>query len=166
MRGRLVGVGYKCRKRKCLTYCKARSILNRKEGACLQSKSIARRAGLRWMGRTQKVRMFKRIPRNPKKYCIRIILLRLRANNWHPIENVSIWNYLSKSVYGIKAKNNLSFWNMNARSARKAMREKVWVGATLRDCNLWIPQGRMYWKEIYETFLQEFAGSHWNRCCS
>ena len=40
-------------------------VLNRKIGVLLKSKSIARRAGLRRMGCTQKVQMFKRIPRNP-----------------------------------------------------------------------------------------------------
>ncbi len=44
-------------------------VLNRKIGEETKSKSIARRAGLRRLGRTQKVRIVKRVPRNPIKYC-------------------------------------------------------------------------------------------------
>ena len=72
--------------------------------------------------------------------------------------------YKSKSVYGFWEKNSLSFWNMDARNARKAIREKVQVGATLGACKLWISQGRMCSKEIYNTQLQMFAGNL-NRCC-
>ena len=58
----------------------------------------------------------------------------------------------SKSVYDLKEKNNLLFWNMDTLETRKVTSERVQVGATLRDCNLWIPQGRMCWKKIYNTF--------------
>lgn len=46
-------------------------VLNRKIGVLLKSESIARRTGLRRMGCTQKVQMFKRITRNPYRKCIR-----------------------------------------------------------------------------------------------
>ena len=41
---------------------------------------------------------------------------------------------------------------MNTHEARKATCEKVQVRATLRDRNLWIPQGRMCRKEIYSAY--------------
>lgn len=49
---------------------------------------------------------------------------------------------------------------MDAHRTRKVKCEKVRLDATLGDCNLRIPQGRMCQKEIYETLEQEFSGSH------
>ena len=79
------------------------------------------------MGRTQKVRMFKRIPRNPlKSKYVCATFIKLKGTSIREMEFPQIKEFdLSKSVYGIVAKNNLSFCNMNARSARKAMRERV-----------------------------------------
>ena len=44
-------------------------VLNRKIGKETRSEPIARRAGLRRLGRAQKARIVKRVPRNPIKYC-------------------------------------------------------------------------------------------------
>ena len=74
------------------------------------------------------------------------------------IENITnyiiFWEYQntkSKSVYDYEEKNNLSICNMVAYKARKALYEKVQVRATLIGCNLWISQGRMCRKKIYNA---------------
>lgn len=99
----------------------------------------ARQTGLRRMGRAQKVRMFKRAPRNPEN--AGVCNLRFR---WKECEK-------SKSVRDVQVKTDLCCCKMQPRRARKAEREKVQVDATLRDGGLCSPQGRMCPKEIYET---------------
>jgi hypothetical protein len=66
------------------------------------------------MGSTQKVLMFKRTPRNPKKkkyithsYCE-------KNNKKHFFKSISELTFSSKSVYDFKGKNNLSICNMVA----------------------------------------------------
>ena len=66
-------------------------------------------------------------------------------------------NITSKSVYGFEETNDLFIWNMVMHEARKATCKKVRLCATVRDCNLWTPQGTMCEKEIYNTSLQDFA---------
>ena len=63
------------------------------------------------------------------------------------------WYMKSKSVCDSKEKNDLLFCNMDTWGDRKVNHEKVQVDTTLRDRNLWISQGRMCWKEIYNTLL-------------
>ena len=61
-------------------------------------------------------------------------------------------------MYGIKAKNNLLFCDMDTVKARKAITEKVQVYATVNSLQaIGIQQGAMCWTEIYETLVQEFA---------
>ena len=88
------------------------------------------------MGRIQKVRMLKRIPRGPtKKY--------IQLHNHCKIEGktkslIKIIRYVeeSKSVYDIREKTDLSFCNMDAHKVRKTICERVQLDATLRDRNL------------------------------
>ena len=82
----------------------------------------------------------------------------------HAIQNQVISEDSSKSVQGLQVKIDLSFWNMEAWGYCKLNRERVQVYATLRDRNLWIPQGRLCKKESYKLVSKTFAGFHWNRC--
>lgn len=83
---------------------------------------------------------FRRAPRNP---------IALHIKRKHIFSNDGAESFffnskiVSKSVHGLRLKNDLLFCNMNTRGARKAKREIVRVNATLGDCNLRIPQGRM-----------------------
>lgn len=54
-------------------------------------------------------------------------------------------------MYDYEEKNNLSICNMVAYKARKVLYEKLQVCATLIGRNLWISQGRMCKKEIYNA---------------
>lgn len=72
------------------------------------------------MGCTQKVQIFKRIPRNPIKNTY--------ANGYDIIS--------SKSVCDRKEKNDLLSCNMDTHETRKVTCEKVQLSATLRDRNL------------------------------
>ena len=85
------------------------------------------------MGCTQKVRMFKRIPRNP--------FYQIFKKNVQILQTYFLKS--SKSVCGFRAKNNLSICNMMAYTTRKVIYEKVRISATVEDCNLRIPQGTM-----------------------
>ena len=49
-------------------------------------------------------------------------------------------------------------WTLMKAASRH--KRKYQVSATLRDGSLWIPQGRMCPKEIYNVLMQEFAGFH------
>ena len=60
--------------------------------------------------------------------------------------------------------NDLLFCNMNMHEARKATCKKVQICATVKDCNLWISQGTMCKKEIYNTSLQDFCWFSQNQC--
>ena len=49
-----------------------------------------------------------------------------------------------------------AIWTLMKAASRHE--RKYRVSATLRDGSLWIPQGRMCPKEIYNVLMQEFAG--------
>lgn len=147
MWGWLLGSWCKPRKGKCWLYC-IRFILNRKIGKYIWSKSIARRAGLRWMGFIQKIEMFKHAPRSPQTHTLHI-----------PFKNDGrlFWENKSAVYTNIEAKvcvtlrKKLTYpsaiwWRIN--SAREYVRE-VQVDATLTGSLLWIPQGRMCRTELY-----------------
>lgn len=88
------------------------------------------------MGRTQKVRMLKRTPRGPEENNILhtyTVICEMVAKRILVKTNTI---FSSKSVYDSEEKNNLSVCNMAAHKARKAICERVQVGATLRDRNL------------------------------
>ena len=70
----------------------------------------------------------------------------------------------SKSVCSFEEINDLLFCNMNMHEARKATCKKVRICATVKDCNLWISQGTMCKKEIYNTSLQDFCWFSQNQC--
>ena len=70
----------------------------------------------------------------------------------------------SKSVCSFEEINDLLFCNMNMHETRKATCKKVRICATVKDCNLWISQGTMCKKEIYNTSLQDFCWFSQNQC--
>ena len=140
---RLMDNWCKYRKYKCWLYLKI-DVLNRKIGVRLRSETIASRAGWWWMGRVQKIRMFKCTPHRPKTNTY--FWINLLAN-----KITKIWRKTSKSVYDCKEKNNLLFCNMNTHKTRKVICEKVQVNATVIVCKLWTSQGTMCWTEIYNT---------------
>ena len=80
------------------------------------------------MGRIQKIRMIKHVPRSPILINYEGLLTLLAHAN--KIENKS------KSVRGINEKSNLLFCNMNTYGARKVKYEKVQVNTTQRDGGL------------------------------
>lgn len=142
----------KYRKYKCWLYLGV-NVLNRKIGVELRSESIARRAGWWWMGRVQKIRMFKCTPHRPKiNTYFWIFVDKWYLQDIYFLNNIGkIIRRTSKSVYDCKEKNNLLFWNMNTHKTRKVICEKVQVNATVIVCKLWTSQGTMCWTEIYNT---------------
>jgi hypothetical protein len=75
------------------------------------------------MGSTQKVLMFKRTPRNPKKRTYYTLILWKNSKGELISKMMNKIYFLSKSVYDSKKKNNLSVCNMAAHKARKAICE-------------------------------------------
>ena len=87
------------------------------------------------MGRTQKVRMFKRVPRRPKTAHYQNEF-NYKWDNMNYLLIISITITKSKSVHGSEPKTDLSTCDMVAYEARKATYEIVQISATVRDRNL------------------------------
>lgn len=74
------------------------------------------------MGCTQKVQMFKCIPRNPLIMYTHFSVTGSMQETFNLLYKEN--KILSKSVYSFREKNNLLFCNMDTYKARKAMYEK------------------------------------------
>lgn len=125
------------------------NILSWKTGVLWWSVSIARKTGWWWLGCTQKVQMVKCTPHRP--YLSTYFKCFVNYINSRYLSNYLILIQYSKSVYDHKEKNNLLSCNMDTYNTRKVLCEKVQVYATLIGCNLWISQGRMCKKKIYNA---------------
>lgn len=124
---RLMDNWCKYRKYKCWLYLRV-DVLNRKIGVKLRSESIARRAGWWWMGRVQKIRMFKCTPHHPKI-------------------NTYFWIFILNEVYDENIDRKI-FMEIKSKSINK--RKCVWLYGekqliVMKYEHIWNSQGNM-WK--------------------